>query len=549
MIKITQKDIIQKLDAITSDYDFIYVISAIILRDFCGSLENLGKRPTHDFLNYNEASFLIGLWIKNVKTTNKTKLDLNSALKETDSLLEQLHFSILAESPNPFNSNLSPTEFMLNGARFKEAFFYAATGAYDFQYVEKAALKYQYDEEWIHDSKKFSTKSLVKYFKHIKECLNKNLNTKGVRRKGISNEDLLNVLCLSLEQITNGNKEYENITSHFTIELESGAMSQLKSVGDFNEFQTKPIIKIGNNIFFIPMPFYLGEAIYESPFYWMIKDSAYRAKSLENRGKVAEEIVFNLFSNVFGKSNTFQGVKIKANKASEKSDIDVVGIYGDTAIIAQVKSKKLTSLSKEGNMDKIKEDFEQAIEGAFDQGLICKSCIENFEEFSFIAGEKKDIKECFSTVKKIYIICVVLDVFPALSHLSHAILYDKREESTICFSVFDLEVICNYLSKPNQLIDYFTKRINNCRFYYAENEMCFLGFYLETGLKKYNGYTHGLIDNDYGSKIDRMYYAKLSGHKEKTTIATKRKIGRNDLCPCESGKKYKNCHGKTTQDK
>ncbi|MGL4643034.1 MAG: SEC-C metal-binding domain-containing protein, partial [Vagococcus fluvialis] len=22
------------------------------------------------------------------------------------------------------------------------------------------------------------------------------------------------------------------------------------------------------------------------------------------------------------------------------------------------------------------------------------------------------------------------------------------------------------------------------------------------------------------------------------------KIGRNDLCPCGSGKKYKNCHGK-----
>lgn len=30
----------------------------------------------------------------------------------------------------------------------------------------------------------------------------------------------------------------------------------------------------------------------------------------------------------------------------------------------------------------------------------------------------------------------------------------------------------------------------------------------------------------------------------KTTIRTTPKIGRNDLCPCGSGKKYKNCHGK-----
>ena len=25
------------------------------------------------------------------------------------------------------------------------------------------------------------------------------------------------------------------------------------------------------------------------------------------------------------------------------------------------------------------------------------------------------------------------------------------------------------------------------------------------------------------------------------------KVGRNELCPCESGKKYKHCHGKLTQ--
>lgn len=27
-------------------------------------------------------------------------------------------------------------------------------------------------------------------------------------------------------------------------------------------------------------------------------------------------------------------------------------------------------------------------------------------------------------------------------------------------------------------------------------------------------------------------------------IHVEKKIGRNDLCPCGSGKKYKNCHGK-----
>ena len=29
-------------------------------------------------------------------------------------------------------------------------------------------------------------------------------------------------------------------------------------------------------------------------------------------------------------------------------------------------------------------------------------------------------------------------------------------------------------------------------------------------------------------------------------IRTEKKVGRNDLCPCGSGKKYKNCHGATS---
>ena len=31
---------------------------------------------------------------------------------------------------------------------------------------------------------------------------------------------------------------------------------------------------------------------------------------------------------------------------------------------------------------------------------------------------------------------------------------------------------------------------------------------------------------------------------EKPFIRTENKVGRNDLCPCGSGKKYKQCHGK-----
>jgi preprotein translocase subunit SecA len=35
----------------------------------------------------------------------------------------------------------------------------------------------------------------------------------------------------------------------------------------------------------------------------------------------------------------------------------------------------------------------------------------------------------------------------------------------------------------------------------------------------------------------------------KTVVSGQEKVGRNDTCPCGSGKKYKNCHGQGTDQK
>lgn len=39
--------------------------------------------------------------------------------------------------------------------------------------------------------------------------------------------------------------------------------------------------------------------------------------------------------------------------------------------------------------------------------------------------------------------------------------------------------------------------------------------------------------------------AGREGHKIETVVRTEKKVGRNDDCPCGSGKKYKHCHGRT----
>jgi preprotein translocase subunit SecA len=38
---------------------------------------------------------------------------------------------------------------------------------------------------------------------------------------------------------------------------------------------------------------------------------------------------------------------------------------------------------------------------------------------------------------------------------------------------------------------------------------------------------------------------KAAKSKQETVVRTQPKVGRNDPCPCGSGKKYKKCHGAT----
>lgn len=540
----TQKDIIIRLNEITSDYNFIYIIAAVILKDFCNTVGYLEHRNPHEHFSYNEASFLIGLWIKNSNPLNRIQFDFNERFKDTYDLMEKLHFTFISEGPKILETkkDISVSEFMTNGFLFKESFFYSSTGAYDFQYVKKFSEKYKYDERWLLKNKGFSLNDPSEYFTNVKKIANTKLNSSVFKgKKKLEPNDLLFPFTFTHEELTLGKDAFVNINSCFITEVGKSNNSHLINVGDFNEFQTKPIIKIAENKYFIPMPFYLAEAIYESPFYWMTDDKEYISSCLKHRGDVGEEIVFSIFSKVFGFSNTFKGVKIKENKSTTITEIDVCAKYRNTLIAVQIKSKKLTSISKQGDIEKIKDDFKKAVENAYLQGLECEKAISNAQNLIFTTDEKTEIKQIFTSIKDIFTICIVLDTYPSLAHASHILLYDKYEGSTICFTVFDLEVICRYLNTPERLVDYFSKRINNCRHYYSENELCYLGFYLDHDLKKQDKYNGVMIDNSYGSKIDRLYYPEISGYNDQLK---KRKVGRNDICPCGSNLKYKHCHGK-----
>jgi hypothetical protein len=347
--------IISKIRKLTSSYDFIEIITKIILEDLCLSITREGalqdKISNKNKLNLNEVSFLIGFWIKNERKSVELMNDQNSIIATVRKLMEDLHKNFIFNFPKDYHTK-SFFELMFNEKVLVEAFFYGSNGAYDFQFIERIDNKYKYDLDWMNQKKHILPNHLKSFFINIKRQIQKKINNKRTIKS--------NPFILSFEEITVGDNTFERILNEFKIQLHDNF--KFNRPTDINLFYSKPIIHLKNNEYFIPLTYNLSEAIYNAPFIWMQEDLEYKNIASSNKGKIAEEISYDLFSKVFGFENVFKGVNIYQSKSKTVTEIDTLIFYKNNAICVQVKSKTLTNLSKSGDLESIKNDFEKAVE-------------------------------------------------------------------------------------------------------------------------------------------------------------------------------------------
>jgi hypothetical protein len=162
--------------------------------------------------------------------------------------------------------------------------------------------------------------------------------------------------------------------------------SGLQLPGQFNQLQSRPIVRLPDGRYFRPIGFNLSEAICESPFFWMNADNPYRTTALLHRGQFAETATADLLAKVFGTSNVYTDVQIKESKGKTLTDIDVLAVVGNKAVIAQVKSKRLTEPAKLGSEDQLTADFKLAVQEAYDQGLLSGRALLS-RKGSFFSGD------------------------------------------------------------------------------------------------------------------------------------------------------------------
>ncbi|HRG67310.1 MAG TPA: hypothetical protein PLS73_00605 [Saprospiraceae bacterium] len=516
----TKSDVIAKLEEISSKSGFIYTLSSLLFKHlFLEPKDNNLKRDER--ISFQEFTLLIGLMVKHeinldIPTEQQSVNDTEEILK----LIQELHkihlipfydkikldYSVgrIEKMTNDEKDNKS-REFFGSGEMMLEPIFYGGSGAYDFQYTEMAIQKYIYDDTWLEKEKGFSIRHSNKIVDNLKKITIQKLEKLN---EANSFEDfcklILNAFSFSNEDIT----IVDEIISKAFVKafcLNPGTVNKtFNQIGQYNKFASHPIIKLSENNYFLPIFFTLTESIYESPFYWMF-NTEYKDMASRNRGQATEDIAFALLFPVFG-DGLHRNIRIKKGKAQNKTDIDILAVKGNKAIVFQAKSKRLTELARQGDTEKLKKDFKNAIQDAYVQGLICRDAILNKSNKLF-DKEGNEIK-LDESIDEIYIVCLTADNYPALLNQVDTYLERKHEDPfPIAMSVFDLDFVTFYLSNPIEFLYYIRQRTVFSGYFKASSETAFLGFHLNQKLWPNPDNNMALIDLSCAQDVETNFIA------------------------------------------
>lgn len=528
-----EKDIIAELNEYSSLVDFLNVLIYLVEKNLNCSVDELSNQNFRELLNENELAFLFGLWIKNRHKKKPNKNNTIAIADKVHNLMDEYHLTFLKYFPKPEKFENYHIEFRTNPESVKETIFYAPSGAYDYQFLNFLETKYSKDKLWLIENKNFNPKDAKNLYINLKSILNYKLNTKEFR------ENRIGLYSLKFNNfIFKKNPNFIKILDSFS-SYETEILNQdFNDIGDLNHFRIKPVIKTKDS-YIIPLPYLLSEAIYDSPFYWMIDNTEYRSKAQKNRGDIAEHIVNEILSRKIKPEFIFSEVEVKRVRTKTLTDLDICIVKDNKMLIFQVKSKRLSQLSKKGNIDSFQKDFKLAVQDAHKQATSPYDLILNNECYFQLKENSEKIE--FGKIDEIYSACVVLDSYPSITSHTRLFFHDEKDITPITMSIFDLEIIVKYLGNFEKLFDYFKKRTINSKYFIANSELDYLNAYLKNMLDRKANSDIMSFDPSFAQFFDSNYYYPLMIEYENKFPEQIKDIGRNDFCFCGSGIKFKKC--------
>ena len=318
-----------------------------------------------------------------------------------------------------------------------------------------------------------------------------------------------------------------------------------------NPFADKPLCWIDKETLFIVHPQFLLNAIYnyitdtlENP------KNSFADKYKKSKADIVEDLFIKLLKKIFGEEAKYH-TSVCEERGTKEHDILIE--FKDYILIAEVKASKVREpfFNPEKGYKRVHDHFnsDSGIGGAYEQAIILKKFIETKNDtILFENKNKKFVVENVSN-KKILPIVLTLNQFGGLAVNTSMIL--KKEDNQpypwVC-NWHDLENIIEILQylnkKPDDFIDYIVWRIANHPNVLSSDELDVIeGYFINSYVKKEKGAIY--FPPNGPSLIDKIYFEKhgipYEFPREKSPVHKKKKIGRNDPCPCNSGKKFKKC--------
>ena len=496
----TEAEIFKELETLCTTPGYVHVLACLSFRDnflrprsqevTSDDFYRLRQRTQqqYDRLIPIEISTLIGLAVKGEFNVNPISSgEIERSVEKTDDLMRELNMLLTYQfkvEKDQDGNLIFPDEADFKQARtMRNHMFYEVGSAYLFHYKKFTSARYTPDNEWFQIHQGFSIQEAQDVIKALSDMqLRKVKAVRNDIQKNITSDLIpLEIFMFTLEEIAERSNRpvqtVKNVVDAFCLS-QKPCNQTFNSIVDYNEAKSHPIIKISDNEYLLLQVSNLIESMYESPFYWMDKDEKYKDRADKHRGIFTEEFCANRLESVFGARNVYKNIVFE----KDKGEIDVLVTYLNRAIILQAKSKKLTLKARQGDEKALGDDFQSAVQDAYNQGFSCAELLNDKDLKISVNGKPLEIRRDF---REIYIFTVVPDHFPSLAFQAEQKLEYKITETIpppFVMDIFLLDTLCELLESPLYFLDFVRKRIKYSNKIMALSEVAILGYYLRRNL-------------------------------------------------------------------
>ena len=454
--------------------------------------KDLSRKFSGNQLSRNEINALIGCMVKKeIDWTMPEPERFNEMLDTSKSLLYEHHVRLQYDAECEVSGEMRENVLTpaTTGATLREQIFHAPESAHIVQFLDMAFDRYFDDTDFIKDNHGYSPREAKVICKAISESQAATLRMVSVEQTKMQRgkQSMLQGFRLNVSDIStrSGLKEtvVEKFIDMFTWKVKDGNRDY-NQIDDRNKVNTTPIIADADGTRYLFQYYYLVEAVYDDTFYRIkgSKDARYDDTAKRHRGKFTENFLETSLKRIFPESSVISNVDVYRDK-KQISEIDCLVVYGGYALLFQTKSRRLSIEARKGNPEKLKSDFNHAVQHAYMQAVRCGKEVGG-DNVEFLRQDKSvvDMKQ----VEFVYPICVLADHYPALTAQARTFLETDNDPNTawpIVCDLFLIDIITEILPSPLYFIDYVIWRVQFGDRAHATTDIATFGFYLKSNTR------------------------------------------------------------------